>query len=91
MIRELFFWLSSFKEIVSKPNFCEMCLIFICSIYLLDSIKGLGFEMKAFPHFGKSSSAKLFSSQIPLNKSLIFENQLVVSSFECFFVAVAEL
>ena len=72
MIRVLFLWLSSLKEVVSEPNFCEMGLIFIGSIYLLDSVKGFGFEMEAFPHFGKSSSTKLFSSQIAFNKSLIF-------------------
>lgn len=61
MIRVLFFWLSSFKEVITKPNFCEMCLIFICCIYLFDSIESFCFEMEAFPHFRKSTSTKLFS------------------------------
>jgi len=88
-MRVLFFRLTAFKKVVSKPNLCEMCLVFIRSIYLLDSIEGFGFEMETFPHLGKPSSTKLFSSQIALNKSLIFKNQLIVSSFECLFVAVA--
>lgn len=39
VVLKLFFWLTSFKEIVAEPDFCQMGLIFVGGVDLLDSIK----------------------------------------------------
>lgn len=49
--------LAAFKEEVPKPNLSQVCLVFVCSIYFLDSIEDLGLEVKTFPNLRKSSSS----------------------------------
>jgi hypothetical protein len=55
MILELCFRFAVFKKIVTKPDLCEMSLIFVLGINLFNGIEHLTLEMEPFPNFRKSS------------------------------------
>lgn len=61
-----------FEKVVTKPDLCKMCLIFILSVNLFYSVEDFSLEMKTFPYFRKSSSTKLLSFQISIYKCFIF-------------------
>lgn len=82
MIEELFFGLTAVKEIIAEPDLSKMCLVLICSVYLLDCVEYLGLEVKSFPNLRKSSPSQLLSSEVPLDKGFVLQDRLVVSSFE---------
>lgn len=82
MILVLFLRLSSFEKIVSEPNLSQMSLILVCCIDFFDGVEYFCFEMEAFPNLREATSAKLFASEVSLDESFIFEDKLIVCSFE---------
>lgn len=82
MSQELRFWLAIVEKEIAEPYLCEVGLILVCCINLLDSVKCFGFEMKSFPNFRKTTTAKLFASKIAVDETFILQNGFVVGPFE---------
>ena len=88
-MKELFLGLAVLEEEVAEPNLSKVGLVFVGSVDLLDSVEGLGLEVKAFPYFGETAAAELLAAEIAINEGLVLEYGLVVRSFEDrFFIAV---
>jgi len=78
----LFLGLSALEEEIAEPYFSEVGLIFVGCVYLFDCVECFCFEMETLPYLWKSSTAKLFTSKVALNKCFVFQNWVIVGSFE---------
>jgi hypothetical protein len=59
-----------------------MRLVFIGGVDLLDGVEGLGLEVKAFPHLGKTTPSQLLAAEVAVDECFVLENGVIVCAFE---------